>query len=210
MNHDGRAVWAGVWAGAGLCIDAIDDHVLEHKIRVHRVVDAVVLDVGGDGEVGIVGDEFFPRERACFFGQGIERWASEPGQEPERVVGGAEVEIEAQAVFEGCADVDGDMVFFLDLVAEGFDLLAEKGCDVLGTGDACEPFFVWVDLAHGKNSEAGRSGTKNPMATHGVWWFCSRRTDREGFEPSVQVYPVHRISNPAPSASRAPILIWGW
>ena len=34
-------------------------------------------------------------------------------------------------------------------------------------------------------------------------------TDREGFEPSVQLYTVHRISNPAPSASRAPIQSWG-
>ena len=31
-----------------------------------------------------------------------------------------------------------------------------------------------------------------------------REAEREGFEPSVRRYAVHRISNPAPSAARAP------
>ena len=109
----------------------------------------MVLDVGGDGEVGIVVDEVFPGERAGLFGECVEGWAAEAGEEPEGVVCGAEVEIEAHAVFEVGADMHGDMILFLDFVAEGFDFLFEEWGDMLGAGDAGEPFFHGVDLGHG-------------------------------------------------------------
>lgn len=109
----------------------------------------MVLDIGCDSEVRIVVDEVFPRERAGLFGERIERGAAEAGEEPEGVVGGAEVEVEAHAVFEVCADVDGDMILFLDFIAKVLDLFFEEWGDMLGAGDAGEPFFHGVDLGHG-------------------------------------------------------------
>jgi len=112
----------------------------------------VVLDVGGDGEVGVVVDEVFPGECAGLFGERVEGGATEAGEEPEGVVGGAEVEIEAHAVFEVGPDMNGDMILFLDFIAEGFDFLFEEWGDMLGAGDAGEPFFHWIDLGHGLDS----------------------------------------------------------
>ena len=46
------------------------------------------------------------------------------------------------------ADVDRDMILFLDLISKRLDLLFEEGGHMLSTGDAGEPFFHWIDRRH--------------------------------------------------------------
>ncbi len=47
--------------------------------------------------------------------------------------------------------------------------------------------------------------TKNPAFPRQNAGKRGSQAEREGFEPSVAVYPLQRISNPSPSASRAPL-----
>jgi len=152
VDDDFGAVGAAVGTGSSAFLDAIDDGVFYDEVGVHGVVDGGVIDIGIDGEGGVVGDEFFPGEGMGVGVEGFGGGAAEAFEQPEDEEGGAEVEIEGHAIGEGGADADADMVFLLDVVAEIGYFIAQPGGDVGGGGEAGEAFFCGVDEGHGKAS----------------------------------------------------------